>query len=266
MPAKTLLGNWAEEIAYEADKKALQRNLKASGGLLSQRILAKVNQHRTPCQLAPVAADGYLRFNVPLMIQNMDTLGYLSVDTDDQSSSALGPKIQCTTVPTPEGALLRNTWVLVPVPSADDAFWQSKGEENVVHYGQKFVIQSAPGLSEQPLFLTSERKSPNSASKVSQNQEVYFSANGGQAAFWTLEFGNAEYRQDMEGQPAKQSSVAQFRHTITNFPLASSKKYHFTNDFGPEFEVSCCKFQQYCSKAGKAPELKENFWVIVSEK
>jgi hypothetical protein len=264
MPAKVLLGNWHEELAYEADKKALQRNLKESGGLLSQRILAKVNHHRTPCSLPPVAADGYLRFNTPLMIQNMETLGCLSVDTDDQASSALGPKIHCTTVPSPDGATLRSTWILVPVPSADDAYWKSKGEEAVVHYGQKFVIQCLPDLSAQPLFLTSERKSPNSSSKVSQNQEVYFSANGGQAAFWSLEFGNAEYRPDMEGQPAKASSVALFRHTTTNMPLASSSKFHFTNDFGAENEVCCCKFQQYFSKGGRAPEQKSNFWVIVS--
>ena len=264
MSGKTLLGNWHEELAYQADKKALQRNLKESGGLLSQRILAKVNHHRTPCALPSVATDGFLHFNVPIMIQNMETLGYLAVDTDDQTNSALGPKIQCTTVPSAEGSTLRNSWVLVPVPSVDDAFWKSRGEESVVHYGQKFVVQSTPALSEQPLFLTSERKSPSSASKVSSNQEVYFSANGGQAAFWTVEFGNAEYRPDMEGQPAKASSVALFRHTATNMPLASSTKYHFTNDFGPEFEVCCCKFQQYHSKGGRAPEQKSNFWVIVS--
>lgn len=264
MPAKTLLGNWHEELVFEADKKSLQKNLKEGGGLLSQRILAKVAQHRTPYALPGPSADGLLHFNVPLLMQNVDTLGFLSVDMDDQAAGPLGPKIQCTTVPSPNGASLRNSWILVPVPSADDSYWKSKGEESVVHYGQKFVIQSVPELTERPVFLSSERKSPNSSSKVSNNQEVYFSENGGQAAFWVVEFGNLEYRPDVEGQPAKASSVALIRHTSTNMPLASCTKHHLTNDFGTEYEVSCQKFERYHSKGGKAPEEKQNFWVFVS--
>lgn len=263
LSSKTRLGNWQEEIAFEEDKKRLRENIAESGGLLSQRILAKVRQHSTPVELAPVADDTFLRFGVPVMLQNADTVGVLSVDMDDKSMGPTGWKVNATTA-TATHATVRNAWILVPAPSADDVFWKGRGEADVVHYGQKFVIRSVPELAEPPVFLTSEMKSPQSCSKVTKNQEVYFSTNGGAAALWTVEFGNIEYRDDVVGQPAKATSMFVVRHVATNNLLAATSA-KFNNDFGPENEVCCAKFQGYASKGGKAPEQKQNFWVFVSK-
>lgn len=262
MPTKPRIGNWQEELVYEADKKKLLAETRALGGTLSQQIVAKVQQHRKTATLASAQADGFLRFGVPVMLQNAETECFLSTDTDDKSSAPGGFKIACTTAPA-KNPMVRNTWILLPVPSADDDFWASKGEGDVVHYGQKFLISSLEQLADTPLYLSSELKSPNTLSKITKNQEVYFSAAGGQQAMWTAQFGHLEYRPDMEGQPVKANCVLVLKHVLTNMPLASTKA-KYGNDFGMEWEVCANKFQIMNTKHGNAPEQKANLWAFVT--
>lgn len=262
MPAKARVGNWQEELVYEADRKALLQATRENGALLSQKIVAKVRQHKTRTQLFTLPQDGILRFGAPIMLQNAETEGFLSVDIDDKASTSSGWRYTCTTAPS-EHPMLRNTWVLLPVPSADDAFWDAKGETDVIHYGQKFVIQSVADLTNPPIYLSSELKSPSSFSKVSSNQEAYFSEAGAQAALWCFAFGNPEFRLEMEGQPVKANSVLFVTHTTTNTPLASTKA-RYVNDFGPEYEVCCNRFRAFAAKHGTAPEVKANMWAAVT--
>jgi hypothetical protein len=260
MPTKPLLGNWQEELAYEADRKNLHLTRREMGTLISQQIIMKIKQHTSPCQLGAIDSDGFLRFGVPVSLKSVETCCFLSVDMDDKY---LGPNGWKVVGSTGNGySQLRNSWVMVPVPSEDDAYWQQRGEADIVHYGQKFLISSVSELADPPIFLTSEMKSPSSVSRITSNQEVYFSSNGGLGSYWVVEFGNPEYREDVEGQPAKAESVFIIKHAATNNFLASFSK-KFVNDFGVENEICCSRVQEYASKAGKAPEQKSNFWTFV---
>eukprot|EP00658_Telonema_sp_P-2_P051514 TRINITY_DN39587_c0_g1_i4.p1 TRINITY_DN39587_c0_g1~~TRINITY_DN39587_c0_g1_i4.p1 ORF type:complete len:223 (+),score=48.57 TRINITY_DN39587_c0_g1_i4:207-875(+) len=167
-----------------------------------------------------------------------------------------------TTVPQKK-PVLRSAFVFVPIPSADDAFFADQGHGDVVHYGQKIAIQTHPGLLEDPLFLMSERKTPDSQSKVSGNQAVYFTDEPGQAGLWKIMYGNPEYREEMVGQPVKANALIVVQHTPTNTPLASTKA-KLVNDFGPEFEVCAHRYQTFRSKSGSAPEEKAGFWAAVT--
>lgn len=261
MSGKARVGNWQEELVYEADRKALLREARQGGALLSQQIFAKVKHHNTVCGLASFS-DGILRFNSPVMLQNAETNCFLSVDLDDKSGAGTQSKIACTTG-SATGSTLRNTWLLVPAPSADDEFWASKGESDVVHYGQKFMVRSLADLSPDPLYLASEKISPTTQSKVSKHQEVFFTSQGRQTALWSFQHAHTEYRFETEGIPVKSTDVVLISHQLTNVPLASSLA-KYGNDFGMEWEACCHKSQAVHAKHGKAPETRENLWAVVT--
>lgn len=261
-PGKTRIGNWQEELVLEADRKAKQIDARDGGELLSQRIARKVRAHNTPCDLVNEAPDGFLRFQAPLMLQNAETEGFLSMDVDDRVEGPHGWRVIVTTVPQKQ-PVLRSVFVIMPVPSDDDQYFKGKGEGDVLHYGQRFVLQTHPALLEKPMYLCSERKTPESKSKVSGNQFVYLSEEGGQAALWAIDYSNAEYRGDMEGQAVKSNALVLIRHTPTNIPLASTKS-RYVNDFGTEYEVCANKYQKFASKSATAPEEKACFWAIVT--
>lgn len=255
LKSKTRLGNWFEEIAFEEDKRNLQKNIQQSGGTLTQTILAKVQHHITPTTL-DTPTDKYLHYGTQYMLQSAGTNGVLSVDMDDRHLGALGWKVVGSTA-LATSSVIRNTWMLVPA-SGDAA------EGGIVRYGEKLLLVCVPALASPPVCLASEMKSPQSCARLSSNQEVYFSPNGGSACFWSVQFGNAEFREDVVGEPVCRDSLVVLRHQATANFLGSSEQYRFTNDFGSECELFCAKIQLFASKLGKAPEQKENLWLFVA--
>lgn len=251
--AKTRLGNWQEEIAFEEDKKSLQKALQSTGGLLSQQILAKVQQHTVPCALGQL--DSVLQYGSPFMLQNASSNGTLAIDMDDRILGPLGWKVNCSTT-SAHSPVLRNSWVIMPGPSTGNKIGDP------VCYGNKVLICSVPELADPPVVLASEMKTPQSCSKFSKNQEVYFTPNIGIGSLWSFEYANPEYRQDVEGQPINPTSAVVLKHVATNNLLAATN-FHFTNDFGSENEVCCARLQVFASKSRTAPERPENYWHIV---
>lgn len=251
--AKTRLGNWQEEIAFEEDKKSLQKALQSTGGLLSQQILAKVQQHTVPCTLGHL--DNALRFGVPFVLQSCSNDGALSIDMDDRTLGPLGWKVNCSTASS-LAPTLRNSWIVMPSLTSGAAIGDP------VCYGNKVLLCSVAELADPPVFLASEMKTPQSCSKFSKNQEVYFTPNTGIGSLWAFEYSNPEYRQDVEGQPINPTSTVVLKHVATNNFLAATN-FHFTNDFGSENEVCCARLQTFASKSRSAPERDENYWKFV---
>jgi hypothetical protein len=260
--AKVRIGNWQEELVYESDRKALMTQNRGAGMTLSQRILMKAKHHRQPVELQPLPADGLLRFFMPIMLQSAETEGFVSIDMDDHTTAGTEVKYACTTAPAPSPTL-RNSWIMIPVPSHEDAVFADRGEDDVVHYGQRFVLQSVDTLTDGTIFLSSQHKSPLTLSKVTRNQEAFFSAAGGQQALWTVMYANSEYRPDMEGQAVKANALVMLRHQLTNIPLASPSA-RYGNDFGMEFEVCCNRFLKIHAKGGQSTEMPPNLWALVT--
>lgn len=264
MTAKVRIGNWQEELAYEADRKALMKNAREAGATLSQRILAKVKHHRQPVELQPVPADGFVRFGLPVALQNADTQGCLATDLDDSSIVGNENRVAVTTTVL-EAPQLRAAWILEPVPSAaDDILMAPDANPDVLHYGQRFVIRTVDALNSAALFLASGQKNHTTLSRVSNNQDVFLSARGGQNAIWTAQHANLEYRPDMLGKPVKANAVLILNHQGTNTPLASVGRHRVANDFGAEFEVCCNRFLKVQSKSGAVPEQPANLWAFVT--
>ncbi|KAG5496263.1 hypothetical protein JKF63_02564 [Porcisia hertigi] len=269
MPRRALLGNWFEEEVYERDRRRLMQG--RSGGLVEASAevaytMAKIRHHNAPHSIAPIADDGYLRFYVPLMLQNAHTCGFLSVDLDDRKASPTGWKIACSTAAAEE-ATSRCTIVLVPAAMPQtDSFPIPEDEADVVHYGQPFYLMTVRQLCEDPLFLMSESFTPGCASPVTGKlRYTYFSPDGGSAgAMWYVEDANPAFQEDVRDHPVKADAVIRIRHNMTASPLASLKEV-FYNDFGAQFEVGCGHLSVLETKKHGGPPLSENLWMFIHD-
>ncbi|CCW62849.1 unnamed protein product [Phytomonas sp. EM1] len=267
MPHRPLTGNWFEEEAYERDRARLIQG--RHGNLIDARsevarIAAKMAHHNTPTEIAKIAADGFLRFYRPLMLQNACTLGYLSIDLDDRAETTTGWRVSCSTAPASE-ATRRSAFVLIPAATPlVGSFPIPPGEEEVVHYGQPFYLTTVPTLCEEPLSLASEFATNGSASKVSgKHQAVYFSPDGGSAGcMWYAVHADPDYVEDARDLPVRAGDVIMIQHNMTNAPLASTKAV-FYNDFGTQNEVCAGRILRYASKRGAGPIEDENFWMFI---
>lgn len=273
MPRKALLGNWYEEEIAQNDRKkltqcqhacdAVKQSANATAEVL--RAQSKVQHNNTPYQISPAPLDGHLRFYTPIMLQNADTLSYLSLDLDDRQFGATGWQVGCSTAPANESTL-RNSFVLIPAPSPSTngvAFHED--EANVVHYGQPMYIMTVPELCENSLYLVSEFKSPSSASRLSgKYQYVYLSPDGANAtAMWCADYADEQMKEDMRDRPVCVGDPLILRHNMTNGALISVKEERFCSDFGAEYEVGCGRLTMYASKRKAGPLLSANFWTPI---
>lgn len=269
MPRRALIGNWFEEEAYERDRKRLMQNrdgTQVESGTAVAHMQAKVQHHNTPCALAEVAADGFLHFYSPIMLQNVSTKGCLSVDLDDRQRTGSGWEVDCSTA-SATSATLRNCVLLAPAPMPPTDSFPIPPDEDVVHYGQPLYILTMPDLCEDVLSLKSTFKSPSSASKVTgRYQHVFFSPDGGDAgAMWCFDYVDPVFQEDMRDHPVKADDVVLIRHNMTSAPLMSGTETFF-NDFGPQNEVGCGRITTYASKRKAGPLVQENFWLLVHQK
>ncbi|GET91543.1 calpain-like cysteine peptidase, putative [Leishmania tarentolae] len=269
MPRKALLGNWFEEEAYERDRQRLMQG--RNGGIVEAsaevaHMMAKIRHHNAPHSIAPIAEDGYLRFYVPLMLQNAHTCGFLSVDLDDRKATPTGWQVECSTAPAEE-ATSRCTVVLTPAAMPQtDSFPIPEDEADIVHYGQPFYLMTVRELCEDPLFLMSEFITPGCASPVTQKlQHTYFSPDGGSAeAMWCIEDANPAFQEDMRDHPVKADDVIRIRHNMTAAPLASLREV-FYNDFGAQFELGCGRLTTLATKRRGGPPALENLWMFIHD-
>eukprot|EP01064_Diplonema_japonicum_P034623 TRINITY_DN7243_c0_g3_i2.p1 TRINITY_DN7243_c0_g3~~TRINITY_DN7243_c0_g3_i2.p1 ORF type:complete len:306 (+),score=83.50 TRINITY_DN7243_c0_g3_i2:61-918(+) len=263
---RTFVGNWSEDMQCQEDEMQDYMRKRDMGELLSQQISSKKKEHNKGVQLEP-EGDGLVRSGQLIVLQNGDTQGYLSMDIDDELTCRPHQKIALSTVKA-KGPVVRNTWTITPLPHPDDEFWASKGEGDVIHYGQKVQITLNNAIvakdSGKPLRLTSELLTPSCHSKTSRQQEVAIADHGTYALSWEFIYANPEYRFEMEGQPVKANSVAVLAHCATGQYLASHKKT-VLNDFGAENEVFAAKLYSIQGKNNEVrPEAPFNHWVIVT--
>jgi hypothetical protein len=248
---------------------------------LSAQIFAKRQHHLQETQLA-TSCNGFVRFGVPIMLQNEETQGTLAVDIHDKSGAGKNLKIVATTSSSLKPTL-RNTWIILPV--AEDILnvqlkYKALGKTvedlgyeptSILHYGQRFVIcslddmQVVPGPNEEPntLLLASEARTPQTQAKRSTGQEVYYTPYASQKTWWTAVHANPDFRLDMEYAPVKANTLFLVRHQITAVPLASTK-VGYPNDFGAEYEVCAHRHTRVQVRNGNALETPANFWQVVT--
>lgn len=261
---RTFIGNWNEDVQYQEDQMRDYLTRREKGGLLSQKIGAKVKAHATPVALPPLRGDGWVHFGDCIMLQCAATDAFLSADVDDQLAPPPEEKYGVTTA-NAQGPLMRNTWQCVKLPCGDDPYWEEQGQGDVLHYGQKFRLQLNPDLcpGREPYRLLSEKMTPSCYSKVTKQQEVSAAGYGTMQTNWQVLFANPEFRFEMEGQPVKANTVVVLSHCATGQFLSSDKK-PLQNDFGWEWEVCAQKAYALKTKHKEAPELPCNRWALIT--
>jgi hypothetical protein len=296
--AKPRIGNWQEEIAFDTAKRNLVQEARvaaSAGGVagtgggaaaLAHQILTKRAHHNQPTVLGGPSPDGFIRFGVPIMLQCAETQGFLSVDLHDRTGAGAKVRVAATTSERVTAPILRSTWVLLPVEDdeAEMAEYAKRGELDILHYGQKFFIRGLDDLTlaatgapatptssggaalgePEPLYLASTRKTPQTQSARSGNQDAYFTPVPSQEAWWVCTYAHPEYRLDMDLAPVRANqSVLVLKHHITGVPLASPKVPH-PNDFGADWEVSCNRYLRMQVRSGATLETEANLWAVAT--
>ena len=253
---KCRIGNWSEDVALQEAKMEQYFRAKNSGNLISEKISRKMNVHLQKCKLS---SGDVIQFGDIVMLQNKDTLGYLSFDLDDDvSEHSHKKKYGATTGHSDVNAVNRNCYVIHRVKS-QDLFVIPKEEENYLHYGQPFTLRTVDDLGDETLFLTSEAKSTTTFSPVSCQNEVYFSNKYTYASQFIVDHLTKRMRLEYEGDPVNPRCGVVIRHMQTNQFLSSETKFIKNNDFGKEYEV--------CGKTNLDMHKKEkstNVWSFVN--
>jgi len=240
---------------------------KESGTLLSQQVRRKIGIHSASVDCTSLYPDGLVRFGDIVMIKNSDSDGLLSVDLDEFTGNGQLRKYTAVTTTVADAPCKRNTWFILRIDSENDDFYRQNGEEDIVHYGQKFKLMLNPDLapSGAPLFLQTEMVSATLFSKVSKKQEVSLKEQGTFEFAWMCLFPDVEYRMEMEGQPVKCNSTLLLQHCQSNQPLSSEASKRVITDFGSEFEVCCHKWPALQTRLAKSVggEKPCNHWAFM---
>jgi hypothetical protein len=205
------------------------------------------------------------------LMQNLQTKGFLVLDTDDKNTT-YEYAFAVTTSPNMNFGCPRSLFKIqkfINNPSPDP---------EIVTYGEKIIIVSHPECFKNTLYLHSTLIGPQSFSRFSRNQEVLVNGDKTYNCSWIIEHSDPTIRFSMEGRPVNISEPFLLKHCATGRLLASDLVDYY-NDFGLEYEVcannflSTNKYQTLVSeKAGKLKvdtktkvERDQNVWRIFDQ-
>ena len=161
----TRIGNWYEDLVLEDEKMREFLEKKEKGALTIQRI----RQNLVSVRLPPASQDGLLHYNTPVRIINGELNCYLACDPGDEENveegmySATGSRLEETTA--------RNVWVIKKCNSNGKP--QETSKDDVVCYGDEFLLSSTENIGPEPFYLASHHLDWSHFSRVTRKQLVY---------------------------------------------------------------------------------------------
>jgi Ca2+-binding EF-hand superfamily protein len=265
--AKTLIGNWSEDMELEQIKFKDYLARREQGQLVVHQIERKLSKSLTPVGHS-FSADGKLHFGAKVMLLNKKTNGFLVCDPWDKIAGT-----------DDEYAVTSSTNITRPV--ARSVFILVRERQNdgypgdCLHYGQPFLLQVHSFLSSPPLYLHSCTVSPQHFARFSRHQEVSVNPKKNSNTIWVLENNDSKIRFETLGTPVQPNIPVLLKHNQTGQWLASDL-VNYKNDYGVEYEVCTHSFlsggktQQLSSeKAGKLTtdipsrnQGDQNVWMI----
>ncbi|KAJ3027906.1 UNVERIFIED_CONTAM: hypothetical protein HDU68_002872, partial [Siphonaria sp. JEL0065] len=200
-PVTHRIGNWCEESVLREEQ--LKDFLKKcnNGTLGIQRVQMK---KLMALQQVPLAKK--FEFGQNVMIKNIGTNGYLSVDLPDSypdnvTESDIFHLTTAEGVKSPDGIRIiptaRSTMKLVPI----DAYNQIGLSDPTPRYGEKFYIVLSDAVVEKPMYLCSVHKNITQSSRRLHNQPAYLSFQKSSFAEWQIVHPDTSISMEMEGQP-----------------------------------------------------------------
>jgi len=229
----TRIGNWFEEMVNEDEKMREFLEKKENGQLTIQRI----RQNLATVTIPASQPDKYLRYGQPIRIVNGELHCSLACDPGDAENVDEG-MYSATGCRTSE-LTARNVWVIRKLPAkktdvlpplSDDE------QEDVVRYGDEFVISSTEYLDAKPYYLASHILDWSHFSRVAHKQIVYSTQKYSFACAWRVESIGNNSMMEKEGEPVPVGEFVFLKHSGTMAPLAAHEGQHL-NDYGSEYEL-----------------------------
>ena len=150
---KTRIGNWNETLEFQRIKENNYENKKQTGTL---PFAGTINKYQQSYRQVPwsYSADGNLRWNDNVMIQNESTQGYLVMDIGARIPNVEeGYGLSSTSEGQNPGPVTRSVFRIVKENNPNDLFAQ----DEFVRYGQYVRIQSNEFLFRKRLQLQSHK-------------------------------------------------------------------------------------------------------------
>lgn len=228
----TRVGNWWEEMVLEDEKMREFLEKKEMGTLTIQRI----RQNLSNVNMPPPPQSKYLHYDQMIRIVNQELGSYLACDPGDvENEEEKMYSVSGSRQPEPTA---RNVWVLtryekgngfLPLPTEDE-------EDNVVHYGDEFYLQTTDAMGSEPYYLASYALDWAHFSRVSRKQLVYSTQEKSFRSIWRIESIGRDTAMDMDGEPVHLGDKIFIKHQSTGSPLAC-RDTTILNDYGSEYEV-----------------------------
>eukprot|EP01006_Ploeotia_vitrea_P000653 TRINITY_DN103415_c0_g1_i1.p1 TRINITY_DN103415_c0_g1~~TRINITY_DN103415_c0_g1_i1.p1 ORF type:complete len:564 (-),score=63.52 TRINITY_DN103415_c0_g1_i1:59-1675(-) len=263
--AKTLLGNYSEDIQLEENKIREYLKGKRTGSGSAGRV-GKLRKHLEPYFLTPRNDDGNVHFGDVVMLQNAATDAFLSTDLDDK----LGPTKFGVSAAHAKGPMQRNSFRIVKATDnklnkRTEAQFVSLKEGEVLHYNQKFYLINDALNPDGKMYLHSEAYTAMVQSRVTKRQQVCLSMIPSWDVCWEVLPVEVSKRTALDGKPVPANTAVVFSHCPTSQYLSAEKGKAITTTFGAEAEV-CCWRQSHTS--AKFMNIQEtvpcNMWAFVT--
>ncbi|KAI8835331.1 hypothetical protein BC829DRAFT_62313 [Chytridium lagenaria] len=248
---KHRVGNWCEESVLKESQ--LREFLdKSSRGLLKiERATLRLD---TATQQVPLSSK--LEYNANIMIKNISTKGFLSVDVPDNYPESIFETdvFSLTTSSETKTSTARTCFRLEPVDE-----YRIPGD-TTIRYAQKFYIIASSALVDKPMYLCSEAKSFVSFAKKSKNQQAFLSFKKDNRSVWQIIYEEPKLRLESEGTPIELNTPVVIQHCLTGSCLGSTQtdKTLIRNNFGVEWEVDCHSHRDFGTRKEQSP----NHWVL----
>ena len=247
----TRIGNWQEELSLEEAKVANFYNKSSDGNLSLRKLENKINKcsEIVPHTYSP---DGIIRFGDSIILEHISSGSILACDPFEEVVVGQG-KFYVSTLaqkgPAEPKPMARNTFRVVRPPKQLQNF-SDTFEDDILHIGQSFMlacddallVQADSKLLAPTLYLASTKKNERMATRRSNKQLVYMSADVNSEAVWSAVLPsqgktNASARFLAMGQPLTVEDNVLFTHRQTNQYLSCDPQGMTATEFGVEFEA-----------------------------
>ncbi|KAK2959304.1 hypothetical protein BLNAU_5613 [Blattamonas nauphoetae] len=193
--------------------------------------------------MQPMQEDGILRYGDMIQLENVHTESVLSTDFGDEIPLNEENKCFSVTCSRLSQPMLRNVFIIDRPNEKDRGIFD--GLNDVLHYGQSFVLRTLPEYTLDEYYVTSTKLSPQIASRYSKQQLVYVTDKKNFEVCWKMQYWDPQLRIENDGEPVRPGSFETqniqpviITHSLTGINLCADT-VSYPNIFGNEHETFC---------------------------
>lgn len=264
------VGNYVEDNIQDEYKtrEFLTRKSKSQEKTLITLEIATTGKKHV--ELRKINADGFLRFGDQVQIRNVFNQTFVSSDFSETVGHNKEQQNYATSSSPYSLPVVRNVFI-IERPLPQDVNLRTDLQNDVLHFGQKFLLRTHPDYSPTPFFLASHIVTPAICSRYSRQQIVFISDSPTYHACWRILHYDPQKRFKADGDPISLAStnIDEFQdnyegesfiitHAHTGLNLYTDNTGYATI-FGAEREL-VCKTDKDQARA----ETTKNLWNLVA--